>query len=207
MHIFDSVYVASPELAEMPRLKEALDAPRQAAKNEFKYTVLKELAKNLVAYHDNLKSIDYQYQEKAPLFVWRITPAKKTIAGHECQQAYAAFGGRMWEAWLARDVPVSDGPYKFYGLPGLIVQVRDTHDNYVFSLLCLDTNPPPFDAAADTQSPLTARQLAPVLAKAKFIQAKANDDATFLERSPFQLTQTTYQLRPAQVLAQARVSL
>ena len=182
MQIVDSVYVASPELAEMPRLKKALDAPGRAVKNEFQYTVLKEPAKNFVAYHDNLNSIDYQYQEKAPLFAWRITPTRKTIAGHECQQAYAAFGGRMWEAWFARDVPVSDGPYKFYGLPGLILQVRDTHDNYVFSLLCLDTNPQPFDAAADIQSPLTASQSAPVLAKAKFIQAKANDDATFLER-------------------------
>lgn len=182
MHIYDSVYVASKELAPMDRLKTALDAPHQAAKNELRYTIIKEPAKNLVSYHDNISTEDHQYHEKSPLLAWRITAVKKTIAGHECQQAYTAFGGRIWEAWFARDVPVSDGPYKFYGLPGLILRVRDTHDNYVFSLLCLDTNPHPFDAAADTGTPLTAKSSAPVIPKDKFLQAKYNDEVTFLDR-------------------------
>ena len=167
----------------MERLQKALDAPKGASrKNEFHYTILKEPAKRFVSYHDDINSIDYQYQENQLSFTWRITPAKKTIAGHECQQAYAAYGGRVWEAWFARDIAVSDGPYKFYGLPGLILQIRDTHDNYVFSLLCLDVNPQPFDATADTGTPLSIKSSAPIIKKAKFLQAKYNDEVTFVDR-------------------------
>ncbi len=79
-------------------------------------------------------------------------------------------------------MPVSDGPYKFYGLPGLILQVRDTHDHWVFSLLCLDTNPSPFDVTVDTGAPFAASFSAPVITKAKFLKAKLNDDLTFMDR-------------------------
>lgn len=180
--LLDSVYASLTGVGEQERLQKSLDATWKGGKNEFQYTILKEPAKNYVSYHDGIGSQDHQYVEKGPLFAWRITPQKKTIAGHECQQAFAQYGGRMWEAWFARDVPVSDGPYKFYGLPGLILQVRDTHDNYTFSLLCLDTNPQPFDAAADPGSPISAKSSAPVIPKAQFVQAKYNDELTFVDR-------------------------
>lgn len=182
MQILDSVYLSLKGVAEQERIQKAADATRKGGKSDFRYTIFKEPAKNVVSYHDNINSEDYQYQEKSPLFAWHITPIRKTIAGHECQQAYTAFGGRMWEAWFARDIPVSDGPYKFYGLPGLILLARDTHDDYVFSLLCLDTNPHPFDAVADLEAPLTAKVSSPVISKSKFLQAKYNDDLTFVER-------------------------
>ncbi len=181
-YLRDSVYASLKGVAEQERIQRSFNATRKGGKNDFQYTIIKEPAKNLVAYHDNINSEDYQYQEKQSLFAWRITSAKKTIAGHECQQAYTAFGGRMWEAWFARDVPVSYGPYKFYGLPGLILQVRDTHDHWVFSLLCLDTNPQPFDAAIDIDTPFAIKSSAPIISKAKFLQAKHNDEVTFLER-------------------------
>ena len=182
-HISDSVYTNSPSLGEMERIQKAMDAPKGASrKNEFHYTILKTPAKGFISYHDDIAAEDYQYQENQLSFPWRITPAKKTIAGHECQQAYTAFGGRMWEAWFARDIAASDGPYKFYGLPGLILQIRDTHDHYVFSLLCLDVNPFPFDAAADTRTPMSIKSSAPIIKKAKFLQAKYNDDVTFMDR-------------------------
>lgn len=182
MQLMDSTYVALAGTADKERLQKSMQVTRKGGKNEFRYTILKEPAKNLVAYHDGINSEDFQYLEKPPLFDWRITPAKKTIAGHECQQAFTTFGGRTWEAWFARDVPVSDGPYKFYGLPGLILQVGDTHENYVFSVLCLDTTPQPFDVAAATGAPYEAKASAPVISKAKFRQAKLNDDFTFMER-------------------------
>lgn len=181
-YFLDSVYMSLRDAPEQERLQKSLDATRKGGRNKLSYTILKEPAKNLVAYHDNIITGDYQYQEKAPVFSWKVTSAKKNIAGYECQQAYTRFGGRTWEAWFAHDVPVSDGPYKFYGLPGLIMQVRDTQDHYVFSLLCLDTNPQPFNAAADSGAPLSSSSSAPVLAKAKFLRAKLNDELTFMDR-------------------------
>jgi hypothetical protein len=40
-------------------------------------------------------------------------------------------------AWFAPELPYSDGPYKFNGLPGLIVKIADTRNQYVFELLSI----------------------------------------------------------------------
>ena len=51
-----------------------------------------------------------------------------------CQRADVDFGGRHWVAWFTPEIPVPDGPYKFCGLPGLIVQIADTKDHWRFEL-------------------------------------------------------------------------
>ncbi|GAA3964034.1 hypothetical protein GCM10022407_08380 [Hymenobacter antarcticus] len=172
-HVRDSVYTSLSGRPEKERIQESLYAGTKTGKTQIDYSIIKEAAKDKVFYHDKIRTVDYQYQEKAPLFHWKIMPVKKTVAGYECQQAFTAFGGRTWEAWFTRDIPVSEGPYKFYGLPGLIVKVRDTHDNYVFELLSFESTPKPFTTSATSSAPL--------IKKAKFKQAKLNDEQTFLD--------------------------
>ena len=116
------------------------------------------------------------------MFNWKLMPAKKVVAGYECQQALTTFGGRSWEAWFTRAIPVSEGPYKFYGLPGLIVKVRDAHDNYVFELLSFESNPKPFVINATSGALLSADPSAPLIEKVKFKQAKLNDELTFIDQ-------------------------
>mgnify|MGYP003613018769 CR=1 FL=1 len=38
-------------------------------------------------------------------------------------------------AWFTTDLPYQDGPYKFTGLPGLIVKVEDAQGEYSFDLM------------------------------------------------------------------------
>jgi len=180
--VFDSVYVNLSAISEQQGLQKAADASRKPGKSEFHYSIFKEPAQNLVFYHDIIGTKDYQYQEKAPLFNWKIAPTRRAVAGYDCQQSFTAFEGRMFEVWFTRDVPVSEGPYKFYGLPGLIVKVRDTHDNYVFELFSIESDTKPFDISADSGAPLSASPLAPLIKKAKFNQAKHNDDLTLLDQ-------------------------
>ena len=137
--------------------------------SRFNYVIYKTTAPQHLYYYDNIALQHYRYEEPTPL-VWSILPATATIADYACQRATTTFGGRSWEAWFTRAVPVSDGPYKFYGLPGLIVQVGDTRQHYVFELLKL-------------AKPATERHLAfPVKAaastdKAAFRRARADYDA------------------------------
>ncbi len=42
------------------------------------------------------------------------------------------YKGREWEAWFTQDIPVQEGPYIFNGLPGLIVEMKDTGNSYEF---------------------------------------------------------------------------
>lgn len=43
-------------------------------------------------------------------------------------------GGRQWIAWFTNEIPFQDGPFKFYGLPGLIVKLEDSEDYHKFLL-------------------------------------------------------------------------
>ena len=45
------------------------------------------------------------------------------------------FGGRIWTAWFAPEIKTSDGPYKFLGLPGLILKLEDDKGDYRFSFV------------------------------------------------------------------------
>ena len=74
----------------------------------------------------------YQYTESRPEMKWRLKPEHKTILGYDCQRATCSFRGREYEAWFTLDIPLSYGPWKFHGLPGLILEVADTKNEYHF---------------------------------------------------------------------------
>lgn len=68
-------------------------------------------------------------------FKWEIQANRDTtILDLSCLMATTSYGGRDYVAWFAPDVPISDGPYKFCGLPGLIVRIADTENEHIFEL-------------------------------------------------------------------------
>ena len=73
-----------------------------------------------------------QYSEELPVQDWSIYEDTLTIAGQLCQKATCHFRGRDYTAWFAPDIPVNNGPWKFGGLPGLIMKVYDADNLYVF---------------------------------------------------------------------------
>ena len=76
----------------------------------------------------------YKVEEKLQ-FDWTIdNNAKAKILGLNCTKATCRYAGRDYEAWFTPDIPISDGPYKFSGLPGLIVKVQDNEKEHIFEL-------------------------------------------------------------------------
>ncbi|WP_445452272.1 GLPGLI family protein [Flavobacterium sp. 25HG05S-40] len=68
--------------------------------------------------------------EKINLFNWEIKPKSDTLVlGFKCQKATAKFRGRTYEATFSNEIAPYGGPWKFDGLPGLIVSVKSL-DNY-----------------------------------------------------------------------------
>ena len=67
-------------------------------------------------------------------FNWKIDAQKEKIGAYNVQKATTEYGGRKWTAWFTADIPLQDGPYKFHGLPGLIVKVSDDGNNYSWEL-------------------------------------------------------------------------
>jgi GLPGLI family protein len=62
---------------------------------------------------------------------WKITKETKKIGKFNCKKATTNFRGRKYIAWYTIDIPVSYGPWKLQGLPGLILEAYDT-DKFVY---------------------------------------------------------------------------
>ena len=61
-----------------------------------------------------------------------IADSTKQILNYDCQMARCTFKGRTWTAWFAADIPLDNGPWKLYGLPGLILRAYDSKQQYIF---------------------------------------------------------------------------
>jgi len=80
----------------------------------------------------------FKYKENIEIFNWELAGDTATICGYKVQKATTDFGGRKWIAWFSPELPINDGPYKFNGLPGLIVKIFDTHKHYEFELVSIE---------------------------------------------------------------------
>ena len=67
--------------------------------------------------------------------VWKILPERQKIGEFNAQKATTEFAGRQWVAWFSTELPFQDGPYKFHGLPGLIVKLEDHTKTHQFELI------------------------------------------------------------------------
>lgn len=68
----------------------------------------------------------YKCSDPVSTFDWNITTDTLTVLGYNCQKANTHFRGRDYEVWFTSEIPINDGPWKFFGLPGLILRVNDT---------------------------------------------------------------------------------
>ena len=81
---------------------------------------------------------------------WKITSEQKMIGKYQSQKAETTYGGRNWIAWFTTELPFSDGPYIFKGLPGLIVSIQDSNNDYSFNLIEVKNGGNIFDARTKT---------------------------------------------------------
>lgn len=79
-----------------------------------------------------------RWQEDTPAFDWELTSDTCTVMGYKCQKAVTEFRGRVWHAWFCPALPVDGGPYKFRGLPGLILKAEDTTGTYSWELTAIE---------------------------------------------------------------------
>lgn len=70
--------------------------------------------------------------------IWKLKSETKNIEGHLCNLAIGEYNGRMYDVWYAPDIQVSEGPYVFKGLPGLVFSVSDSLKYYSFNLISLE---------------------------------------------------------------------
>lgn len=122
----DSVYNVTKDAAAVSEMKNF--------DRNLSYTIHKTYSSKNIEYYDKFQTANLLIKEnKQP--DWKIENEFKKIGDIQCQKAISNYRGRTWEAWFSKDYPVNDGPYKFSGLPGLVVHINDTENDHRFSLI------------------------------------------------------------------------
>lgn len=111
-----------------------------------------------------------RYTELYPLMKWTLQKETSTICGHKCQKATCHFRGRDFEAWFAPSIPIRKGPWKFGGLPGLIMKVYDKDKFYTFECVKVEKGRFPIVKFPDQYFPEQTRT------KVYKLQIKLNND-------------------------------
>lgn len=151
----------------------------QVPSTEFKYSIYKGIPRDKITYTREIVTDKYRYTIEKNLFDWSILEEIDTIAGYPVQKATTSFAGRNYTAWFTDEIPFPEGPYKFNGLPGLIVKIGDNEGYYLFELNQIQElrNPVPFTFEDKEYLETSAEKLAQLENEYK------RDPVAFAERS------------------------
>lgn len=143
----ESVFLSSPALHNDSLLKSMETLPYNNSgifnikstliKTHFQTIITKNYRNKSVKVYDTIFTLkgNYLFDEKLN---WEIKDSSAKIGEYNCILAQVFYAGRNYEAWFTDEIPISDGPYFFFGLPGLIVDVSDARKNYHFKLLSFE---------------------------------------------------------------------
>ncbi|GAA5032095.1 GLPGLI family protein [Marivirga lumbricoides] len=102
----------------------------------------KNIAEKRYERQEDLMGKSFIIKDSLPVYEWQLTNERKQIGAYNCQKAIYSkitevkkFSTEMeemevsidtikTEAWFTMDIPVSNGPESYYGLPGLILEVK-----------------------------------------------------------------------------------
>ena len=93
--------------------------------------IYKDKTKRMITSVYNSYSNNVRCEQSADkLLNWKISNDTATVLGYACRKAGVQYAGRHYTAWFTMDISLNDGPWKFQGLPGLILKVED--DQHLF---------------------------------------------------------------------------
>lgn len=122
---------------EMQKTGVYQDLQKSFTMPKFSHQIFKDNKTKEIIYVEKISSgftpLDLAYKEKND-FQWKIQPNTDKILDYDVQKATMSFGGREWTAWFTTELPFQEGPYKFHGLPGLIVKIEDADKEYSWLL-------------------------------------------------------------------------
>lgn len=90
-----------------------------------KQTIYSTISSNILYLELPYNDKRYQIKDTLPNFEWVIHDNdEKKIGNFKCKKATTFFRGRHYIAYFTTDIPIGLGPWKFKGLPGLILYLE-----------------------------------------------------------------------------------
>jgi GLPGLI family protein len=91
---------------------------------------MKNKKQKKIFYETNILTKKIAIEDSLDSMSWIITSSYKKILGFNCKEAKTTFRGRDYVAYFTEEIAINDGPWKFGGLPGLILEVKSI-DGYL----------------------------------------------------------------------------
>lgn len=98
-------------------------------------TIYKNYPEGKLTHTEKICQDWFRYEEDIPQFEWEMTDSVANVLGYKCQSARCKFRGREWTVFYTEEIPLSEGPWKLHGLPGLIMKATDEKGHYSFECI------------------------------------------------------------------------
>lgn len=131
--------------------------------------IYKNFPKGKMTVLDRVNDKQYKYLDETNSQKWEMRTDTLHILGYVCQKAVTEWRGRKYEAWFATEIPISEGPMKFGGLPGLIFKLHDEKREYCYEMEGIEKKVVPIKMDV----PVKQKNFVETTRK-KFVKAKRN---------------------------------
>lgn len=128
--VIDSVYAVGGKSSDVDRELQS----KGIESSFFSYDILKNYPQR------NEQTITYttgqrlQYSEPSGM-EWTLEDGDSTLLGYSCQKASTVYHGKKWTVWYTRDIAIPEGPWKLCGLPGLILNAKESNGDFIFNCI------------------------------------------------------------------------
>ena len=130
-----------------------VDITKPGSATAFSVVHYKNLGTKKLISQDDADGEPILVDESLKPIAWKILSQTRKIGVFTCQKAQANVRGRTYTAWFTKAVTASTGPWKLYGLPGLILEAEDDTHEVRFAFVSLTTS---FPKNASIKAPLPA---------------------------------------------------
>ncbi|MDD2529050.1 MAG: GLPGLI family protein [Lentimicrobiaceae bacterium] len=137
------------------RLQEFFSEVKPGHITRFTFRIYKDYENNKIIYWGHIVPTRFKYEEEMSDIKWNLGAGTSQVLGYVTNQAFTSYGGREWVVWYAPDLPINDGPYKFSGLPGLILKSYDTKGDYIFEAVSIEKLKEPTDIEMSERTAVT----------------------------------------------------
>lgn len=114
-----------------------IDSLKKYPHATFRNVIAKNRIKNNIINFKEEGNVAFYTVEPLNTMKWNLLDSSKQIGKYKCIKATVSYAGRNFTAWYSEDIGISEGPYKFSGLPGLILELYDSERIFIFSALSI----------------------------------------------------------------------
>ena len=138
----------------------------------------------------------FYYTEDKTDFGWEVDFTQtKEIGGYTCHSAKGSYAGRDYQAWFTPEIPISDGPWLFCGLPGLILEVSSLDKEFLYTCMSIQAGTGPVSLRSlDTAFKTTRERF--LKAKERYKVDPAAGVAAMVEAGKLQTTMNLKNRKP-----------